>query len=619
MRVGDDMGGTPPGRLIIHCGVQKTASTALHHFVQRNRARLAPHVTFLTPVKGSLTRDLGRLCAQFSLGEVPEAALAAKIAELRDSLPRDGRTCVISHENIPGAMPGRGGVVTLYPQMERILALFEEHFAPYRPDYVVYTRDMAAWKASVHNQAVKSDGYAKRLESFLAETADCGDWAALQQRVTRQIGADRVRFLALEDEADRSRPGQQLLRLAGVPTEVLADLEPLKGAPNESLNAGALEFLRLMNGLDLPRASRRVLAQLVRTSQELFMKTENGRPALARPVHFVAPQEAIWPELRSGEAVEIAPDRLAEICVNSADCWVLRSYYELRRAGYEVTLSDRPRQDAINIGDIYALGRATRGWTAFFVIPRGDGHEPELANFTLLQNESSTSTRPFGTVALWSQPGLQPRDPARGERIETISFKGAAVNLDPAFQSEAFRAALAEEGVALDIGVPSDAGGGRAWADYRETDLILAVRNLTENDAARKPANKLINAWFAEVPALLGPEPAFAEIGSSPEDYIEVRRPEDVIAAIRRLRATPGAYAAMVERGCRKRGAFSNAHLAARWAELLNGPIAAAFDRWQAQSPLRRALSVAKMFLAEPLSKRRHRNSFTRGRRILDV
>ncbi|TDK42282.1 glycosyltransferase [Antarcticimicrobium luteum] len=345
----------------------------------------------------------------------------------------------------------------------------------------------------------------------------------------------------------------------------------------------------------------------------------SSRPGLSRPVHFVAPDPATWPELKSGDGAEIAPERLAEICINSADCWVLRSYYELRRAGYEVTLSDRPRADAVNIGDIYALGRTVRGWTAFFVIPRGDGHEPELANFTLLQNAGSTSTRPFATVPLWSQPGLIARDPDRGERIETVSFKGAAVNLDPAFQSDAFRAALAGEGVRLEIGVPSEGAGGRAWADYRETDLILAVRNLTEYDAARKPANKLVNAWWAEVPALLGPEPAFAEVGTSPEDYIEVRRPEDVIAAIRAFRQAPGSYAAMVERGREKRTAFSNARLVARWVEVLNGPIAAAFDRWQARSRLRRMLSVMKMFLMEPLSKRRHQGNFSQGRRILDV
>jgi len=276
VRVGADMDRTPKGRLIIHCGVQKTASTALHHFVQRNRALLAPHLDIRTPVKGSPTRDLGRLCALYSLDDRHEAALVDRIAALRDSLSGQGGPWLISHENIPGAMLGRAGVVTLYPALERILGLFEAHLAPFRPEYVVYTREMAAWKVSVHNQAVKSDGYGERLDTFLAETAACGDWAGLERRVAGLVGADRVHFLALEDETDRGRPGQQLLRLAGVPEETLAALEPLTGRRNESLNAGALEFLRQVNGLGLPRAARGPVAQLVRKNQALFVAEAAG-------------------------------------------------------------------------------------------------------------------------------------------------------------------------------------------------------------------------------------------------------------------------------------------------------------------------------------------------------
>lgn len=51
-----------PGRLIIHCGVQKTASTAFHHFLQRNHAALHPWLNFRTPEKGSPTRDLELPC-----------------------------------------------------------------------------------------------------------------------------------------------------------------------------------------------------------------------------------------------------------------------------------------------------------------------------------------------------------------------------------------------------------------------------------------------------------------------------------------------------------------------------------------------------------------------------
>lgn len=259
-----------PGRLIIHCGVQKTASTAFHHFVKRNHDALAPWLEIRTPQKGSPTRDLGRVSALYSLDDQHEIELIARIAGLRDEVLQSGKTCLISHENIPGAMMGRGGVTTLYPEIGRILGLFDDHFAPLRPEYVFYIRDMDRWKASVHNQAVRSDNYQGSFDQFLTETAECGSWNSLQERVEAQVGAERCHFLTLEDETDPDRPGQQLLRLAGVPDSVLDELSPLTGRRNTSLNQGALEFLRLVNELQLPHATRNPVAQLIQARQDLF-------------------------------------------------------------------------------------------------------------------------------------------------------------------------------------------------------------------------------------------------------------------------------------------------------------------------------------------------------------
>lgn len=259
-----------PGRLVIHMGVQKTGSTAFHHFAGKNRAALDPYLHILTPAKGTPARALGRLAGLCSLDAGHEAEFAAAARALRDEIAGLGKTCLISHENLPGAMLGRGGVVTLYPQIGALLAILDREFAPFRPEYVFYRREMPAWKVSVHNQAVKSDRYKKPLEHFLQETADCGTWEDLQARVEAAVGADRCTFFALEAEQDRSRPGAQLLQLAGVPGQVIAGLEPVAGNRNQSLNAGALEFLRRVNELDLPRDARRPVAQLVQSSQALF-------------------------------------------------------------------------------------------------------------------------------------------------------------------------------------------------------------------------------------------------------------------------------------------------------------------------------------------------------------
>lgn len=162
------------------------------------------------------------------------------------------------------------------------------------------------------------------------------------------------------------------------------------------------------------------------------------------------------------------------------------------------------------------------------------------------------------------------------------------------------------------------ATGAHMWHDYRHADVVLAVRNLTAKDALAKPASKLVNAWLAGVPAILGPEPAYREIRRSDLDYIEVKTAQEALDALARLRSTPGLYQAMVENG-RKRGAdFTEPATVRRWVDLLDGPVHEAYCAWQ-----RRPASVVRLgqlmgIAMETHAKRRHRRSILTGRRILD-
>jgi hypothetical protein len=248
-------------------GVQKTGSTALHHFVQRNQAALPMRV--LTPEKGTPVRRMGRLAAQFTLDEGKRDDFVAAIRTVRDVLDAGQGPVLISHENLVGAMPGRAGTVALYPRIGEVVALLDEHLAPHVPVYAVYSRDMGPWKRSVHNQAVKTDSYPRPLADFLAETEDCGTWDDLAARLER-AAPGRAHVFALEDEPDRTRPGAQLLRLCGMSADEIAALDPVPGKRNESLNTGALEFMRLINMAGLTPPARTKVAQLVARNQSLF-------------------------------------------------------------------------------------------------------------------------------------------------------------------------------------------------------------------------------------------------------------------------------------------------------------------------------------------------------------
>ena len=139
---------------------------------------------------------------------------------------------------------------------------------------------------------------------------------------------------------------------------------------------------------------------------------------------------------------------------------------------------------------------------------------------------------PQGVRAAYSslhfpQPALIARDPARGDRIENIAYKGLSGNLHPEFHGKAWREFLAARGLrwvtdAVEESQSRDDKSKLAWNDYREVDLVLAVRLPSRNVLGRsdlhprKPATKLYNAWRAGVPALLGPELAYRELRESP-------------------------------------------------------------------------------------------------------
>ncbi len=338
---------------------------------------------------------------------------------------------------------------------------------------------------------------------------------------------------------------------------------------------------------------------------------------LSHPVHFFCSAARIWPELLPGGTLPIDGAQLSAWAMGIENNWVIRTHYELRLRGVVTTIGPGLRRGAMNLAAPVELGRRQRDPLAFVVVPRGDAHLPRLADFVIDQNALAPAAPWRASMPHWPQPGLVPRDPARGGMLGTVAFKGRLWNLDPAFRDEAFRARLAALGMTLALDAFDGGYGVQGWHDYSAADVVLAVRDLTVRDAGVKPASKLVNAWFAEVPALLGPEPAFRELRRSELDYIEVRSPDDAISALGRLKETPALYRAMVENGRARRRDFTEDSIAGRWIEMLNGPIAAAFMRWQHQGPAVHVARYAAMCLREPLSKRRHMRELLSGPRLL--
>jgi glycosyltransferase involved in cell wall biosynthesis len=192
----------------------------------------------------------------------------------------------------------------------------------------------------------------------------------------------------------------------------------------------------------------------------------------------------------------------------------------------------------------------------------------------VVQNLGQADGRRRLVIPHWPQPGLLPRDPARGSSVHVVAFKGWLGNLAAEYHGARWREFLQREQLefradAAEFKQRQTDPGSLTWNDYREIDVVLAVRAPRADLYPRKPATKLYNAWHAGVPALLGPEVAYRELRQSPLDFIEVADVGEVMQAILQLKRDPDLYQRMVEHGRSRAREFTAASIAERWSELL--------------------------------------------------
>ncbi|MDB6178497.1 hypothetical protein PAF17_13420 [Paracoccus sp. Z330] len=227
-------------------------------------------------------QSLGQAAMRYSLAPSRdcEKLLQLAVEELLDDLPANDLPVLVSHENAAGAPPGKGGETRLYPMMPRIAAKIAEWAHEYDTSFVFYSRNMNAWRSSLWAQVVRSEGYSRGLDDFIAETTELPGWGDLRKRMGRAVGAERVLRLRLEDEAAYARPGTQLLRHAGLTDEAISAMPELSGSSNERLRPAATEFIRQVNGLSLNPHARRKVADLVAQAQHLFTAETPSEGAL---------------------------------------------------------------------------------------------------------------------------------------------------------------------------------------------------------------------------------------------------------------------------------------------------------------------------------------------------
>ena len=274
------------------------------------------------------------------------------------------------------------------------------------------------------------------------------------------------------------------------------------------------------------------------------------------------------------------PEFWSQEGVERRRAWVLQTYLWLRHFGYDVQISTTlpPEGIVVVLPEAPSLKAFNQQYGArhrhlMIVTIRADvqGFRSLLGDVDITQNGRFADDRRTYFVPHWPQPGLIPRDPARGTTIEHIVFKGGFGSLSDEFRSPEWKAELDRRNLQFHISSAETEGAVPNWHDYRTADLNLAVRPAFDDGGLRceKPASKLVNAWHAGVPSLLGREYAFRELREHALDYLEVTTAREALAAIDRLLDSPSLYRRMVRRAQRRARDFTPERIAERWAAVL--------------------------------------------------
>jgi hypothetical protein len=257
--------------------------------------------------------------------------------------------------------------------------------------------------------------------------------------------------------------------------------------------------------------------------------------------------------------------------------WVFQTFLYMKQAGLNVALVDQPIPGEICV--VHFATTKNKIWApdSFVVGVRADNSPIRMREIEIVQSPANLGGEDVFLIPHWPQPGLIPRDSARGDRIDRLSYFGGEGGLSRQFREPGLIDALRDLEVELNLCFDTT-----RWHDYRETDLILAVRNdLHPLLVNTKPASKLVNAWRGGCVALLGNEPAFRAAGQVGKDYFEVSHPQDVLNLVKQLKQNPALYRQVRQSGSERYQKFSHEAVQKQWIELLTGSVAEAFYHWQ--------------------------------------
>lgn len=335
------------------------------------------------------------------------------------------------------------------------------------------------------------------------------------------------------------------------------------------------------------------------------------------PIYFYIPQSD-WPSTLPQRADEYWQWQCAMSSTYNWSLynWTLQTYLRLKESGFPCELVGTMPSEGIIVAHRYSLPDELQpGPKMLIVCLQADKGRHTYAHLHVVQNPLDDVYRKASSlwdgdyIPLWPQPGLIPRDRARGDRFENVAYLGRERELAPELQDPAWQEQLNELGLRWHI-----LGNRDQWNDYSQVDVMLAVRGFgSPGGFSWKPPSKLVNAWHAGIPAILGYELAFRSERKSEFDYIEVMSPTEALLALKRLRDDKALRDSMVENGRIRAQETQVSRMVERWSNFLLKKAVPAYERWSNGSNFYRQSFLQLRRLAIETRDIRHQMRNVRG------
>jgi len=310
------------------------------------------------------------------------------------------------------------------------------------------------------------------------------------------------------------------------------------------------------------------------------------QPDLQVPICFFMPIDrypAVIPEQIETYQTEFKDDIYA---------WTLQTYVYLKNSGLSCSLVREMPQAGIVVAHRDCLvpdNYLNPHPDVLLVCIQSNRQRLSYAQLHVVQNPYLAKQITQGYfIPPWSTPGLQPRDPKRGDRFENVVYIGHLNDLATELKHYSFRERVRSLGLSWQVQIHNP-------FDYSNVDAVLAVRNFspaidhqTEHFISES-AIKLHDAWLAGVPVILGHECAYQFMRQQELDYLEANQVEDVVSILNRLQTDLDFRQATIRAGKLRVQSITQQSLVAKWHHFFEQVAIPSYQEWCSRSSIDRS------------------------------